>query len=464
MKRKNILISLGQMPAKLDAVKFIGNKFGGGLMLKLANHLAPYHHITIVKWKYNKIDINTIENHDYCPDFKVVDVDDIMSYMEYVKTHDFDAYILGAAVANLMPVNPWKGKFPSHNYKEGDTFDIKFQIAPRIINIVKQYHPKSTLIGFKLSTGCYQDANEVLHESKADLVVYNNAKNLQETALCYKTGLHEWCDRDELPVHIKHLLDCEIGFNVNDYVTKYFLNPSNTFKKLIDVNLNKFFLFKEMEKYVIDDENHGSIFFRDGNEFYTHTRYGKKFASIMSNEMMLDNMTVVENTEKYTQALPIFLHLQKELPQHNYFIHTHKEMRFEKSIPVNYLPPNNSLETTKTIIGYLNKDEKKIVLNSFGHGYFIAYINIEDMINDFSDRNWMYYDPPKRYVNDNSDIFNDILPKGIENCLEVGDNYYEASKITQGLRKYNIDPYTCDKKSHIIHYDLVVAKNCIPII
>jgi len=37
---KKILITLGQIPAKLDAVKYIGNKFQGGLMVKLARELV----------------------------------------------------------------------------------------------------------------------------------------------------------------------------------------------------------------------------------------------------------------------------------------------------------------------------------------------------------------------------------------------------------------------------------------
>jgi len=477
--RKNIMISLGQIPAKLDAVKYVGNRFGGGLMLKLAQELSPYHNITIVKWKYNKIDVKESTNNEYCPDFKIVDVDDIMSYHEYVKKHEYDAYILGAAVANLMPVEPWKGKFPSHNYKEGDTFDIKFKIAPRVINIVKQYHPKSTLIGFKLSTGCYLDANEVLHESKSDLVVYNNPKNLQETILCYKTGLTENVNRIELWKHINNLINVDVDFDVKKYRENIWKDKfpfDELSRNIVDINLNTFFLFKEMEKYVLDEDKHGSIFFRDVRddvtEFYTHSRYNKDFASVMSGEKIDKLKSYKLEKDKYTQALPVFLFLQEELPEHNYFIHTHKPLDIKPDVVCGYLPPNCSIKNAKSIIlnegriggqNHLSKTKNRIAIKSFGHGYFIAYRNIEEMINDFSDRNWMYYDPPKRYINDNSDIFNDILPRGIENCLEIGDNYYH-SKITEGLKRYNIDPYTANSYTYLIPYDILIAKNCIPII
>ena len=47
---KSVLISLGQIPAKLDSVKYIGNKFSGGLMMDLAKKMSPNYKITIVKW------------------------------------------------------------------------------------------------------------------------------------------------------------------------------------------------------------------------------------------------------------------------------------------------------------------------------------------------------------------------------------------------------------------------------
>jgi phosphopantothenoylcysteine synthetase/decarboxylase len=34
-----ILVTLGQIPAKLDAVKYIGNRFSGKSILKIANAL-----------------------------------------------------------------------------------------------------------------------------------------------------------------------------------------------------------------------------------------------------------------------------------------------------------------------------------------------------------------------------------------------------------------------------------------
>ena len=70
-----------------------------------------------------------------------------------------------------------RGKFPSHNYKEGDKFNIEFEIAPRVIDAIKKKYPTSTLIGYKLFDGL---ENELINagwttllESKANVIFCN---------------------------------------------------------------------------------------------------------------------------------------------------------------------------------------------------------------------------------------------------------------------------------------------------
>ena len=59
---KNVLISVGPIPARLDSVKFITNRFKGGLALKTANFLALNEcNVTILKWKFT--DTSSIENN-----------------------------------------------------------------------------------------------------------------------------------------------------------------------------------------------------------------------------------------------------------------------------------------------------------------------------------------------------------------------------------------------------------------
>lgn len=170
----NIAISIGSVPAKLDSVKYISNRFRGGLGLKVAKALYKQynHRLTVFKWKYNLINTSYLN---------VIELEDVLDYKEKLLNYSADAYILSAAVANLMPVKAWEHKFPSHDYNVGDEFDIKFCIAPRIIDEVKQYHPRSTLIGYKLFDGTRDEligaGRKILANSKANVVFANTPQD-----------------------------------------------------------------------------------------------------------------------------------------------------------------------------------------------------------------------------------------------------------------------------------------------
>jgi hypothetical protein len=194
------LVTGGPVHAKLDAVKIVTNKFKGGLMSRLAmdlHLLDEGHHITYLTGKgmanFSDMEMFTTPT--------VIEHDGFESYRQILHdtAKDYDAIILGAAVANIIPVS-WqqspsstelvpvdtKGKFPSHNFKEGDEFQMTWKIAPRIINEVRQYmKPGAHLFGFKLLSGVPENelvtaAYEVLLGSKSATVFANDATNLEE--------------------------------------------------------------------------------------------------------------------------------------------------------------------------------------------------------------------------------------------------------------------------------------------
>ena len=130
---RRILVSGGPVHAYLDAVKLLTNKFKGGRMFALAQQLAcEGADVTYLTTKLNKLDdphgVNVVY-HDGYHDYRRL-------VRELAPQHD--AVILGAAVANLVPVSPWKGKFPSHQYKIGEVFNIPMTVAPRVIDEVKR--------------------------------------------------------------------------------------------------------------------------------------------------------------------------------------------------------------------------------------------------------------------------------------------------------------------------------------
>ena len=189
MRNRKILVTGGPVHAHIDAVKIVTNDFKGGRMAALADSLfeisrgdfsygTPKAEIIYLCKKGSaephseKI---TVLYHNGYDDYR----DKILELAP-----DMDAVILGAAVANLIPENPWEGKFPSHNYSEGEVIHIPFIIAPRVINMVKAVaKPTCHLFGFKLLKGVPHDelieaAYDIVLDSKATCVFANDRNDL----------------------------------------------------------------------------------------------------------------------------------------------------------------------------------------------------------------------------------------------------------------------------------------------
>ena len=180
---KRILVTGGPVHAYLDPVKLVTNRFRGGLMADLANEMAKRgEDVTYLCAKWSEKPGGECGQKSYV---EVVHHDGFDDYSSKVfeMAKGFDAVVLGAAVANLIPANPWKDKFPSHNYKPGDVVDIPFMIAPRVIDRVKAVmKPGAHLFGYKLLSGqpfeeLIRAAYGVLRESGAT-VVFANDPNL----------------------------------------------------------------------------------------------------------------------------------------------------------------------------------------------------------------------------------------------------------------------------------------------
>lgn len=174
---KRIAISAGPIPARLDPVKFITNRFKGGLALVAASYLAkqPDFEVTLVMWKHADM------SHVPGSVKQLVTVDDVFEYYDWfvANANNFDAFVMAAAVANLTPAKPYGQKFPSHLYKPGEEFDIKFMIAPRAIDAIKPLNPRACLIGYKLydepDDGKLADiARHTLKDARANVIFANH--------------------------------------------------------------------------------------------------------------------------------------------------------------------------------------------------------------------------------------------------------------------------------------------------
>lgn len=207
---KEILVTGGPVHAYLDAVKIITNRFKGGLIVELVRDLLQYdaqiHYVCAPKFGGTPPTAHerlTVHEHNGIEDYRKIVLDLAPS---------MDAVILGAAVANLIPRNPIKGKFPSHQYKPGDVIPINFTIAPRIIDAVKDIAPQAHLFGFKLLSGVPHDeliraAYDIVLDARATAVIANDALRLKEKFAVTKERAVQKLDQTELGAWIWEMVN-----------------------------------------------------------------------------------------------------------------------------------------------------------------------------------------------------------------------------------------------------------------
>jgi len=290
IKMKNILISGGPVHAHLDAVKIITNRFKGGLMAATAEQLnaLPDVEVHYLSSKGSVIPgIPTDQLHEH------------FGFHDYMKkvlemAPKFDAVILGAAVCNLILINPFEGKFPSHNYKPGDIIPIDFTIAPRVIDEVKKVAPNTHLFGFKLLSGVpheelIQAAYDIVLESKATCVFANDATDLNTKFAVTKEGAEHKMDYQDVPKFIMDMVNdkyysTELVHNQGKYDI-VLRSKEKKMRSLIDCYRNK---FVEKNGYVF-----GTVAVRlDG------PRWEKPvFLTTARGKNEIEDFTIVENVD-----------------------------------------------------------------------------------------------------------------------------------------------------------------------
>jgi len=102
-----------------------------------------------------------------------------------------DCAIMAAAVLNFIPANPVKGKMSTAGIAEGEIINIPFILAPRVINRMKEWNPKITLIGCKLLSGATHDelieaAYLVVLAARCNAVIANDLSNLKTKHVVYQ--------------------------------------------------------------------------------------------------------------------------------------------------------------------------------------------------------------------------------------------------------------------------------------
>lgn len=215
---KRMLVTGGPVHAYLDAVKVITNRFKGGLMCETAEQLAACG-VEVVYLCAPTVGAQVPKPHKLIEVIAHTGFDDYRDKVARLAP-SMDGVLLGAAVANLVPAAPYKGKFPSHDYKPGDIVDIPFKIAPRVIDDVKKVAPKTQLFGYKLLAGVPHEeliraAYGIVLEAKATAVFANDATKLdQKYAVTKERGVHPLTQAD-LPAWIVEMLEDEYYATMN---------------------------------------------------------------------------------------------------------------------------------------------------------------------------------------------------------------------------------------------------------
>ncbi len=369
----NILITGGPVHAYLDNVKIITNRFKGGLMVGLADKFTGMA-------EDGKIDVHVTylcsESSKHPPTnnrFRtIVYHDGIDDYMEKVLelAPTMDAVVLGAAVANLIPKNKIQGKFPSHNYKEGDIIPIDFTIAPRVIDRVKKVAPNTHLFGFKLLSDVRYDeliraAYGVLLESRAVTVFANDTMDLmQKYAVTKERGVRPLHNND-VP---QWILD-RVGEKYyrtstakTDRVDDRHAKARDALKKIIDKNMSSFLVSEE--GFVFGSA--AMIVSDNGQEFVTTAR-GKNEAATFAYVLSVDHddrKVICGTTKKATLNAPLFEWMFTHLAGVNYILHFHYQR--DDLATLEYATPGTDKDSIRSI--YTNRS-----FNIKGHGCILVF-------------------------------------------------------------------------------------------
>lgn len=397
---KKILITGGPVHAYLDDVKIITNKFKGGLMADLAGKFVamaeelegrritptmatPYDiHVTYLCSK------NSTQpwwadflGGEESPHITCIHHNGIDDYMEKVLAlaPNMDAVVLGAAIANLIPKNKIEGKFPSHNYKEGDTIPIDFTIAPRIIDRVKEVAPNTLLFGYKLLSGV--DYNElvraaygVLLESKAVTVFANDAMDLMlKYAVTKERGVQP-IRNDQVPEWILQRLEEKY------YSTSMEKSHHTILPEMADARdaLNKI-LVTQKSSFIHTDEGFvfgsGALSMGDGKDahgFVTTTR-GKNEVEDYAfvSDVDHDKRKVwIATDKKASLNAPLFDYIFKSFPNVKYILHFHHQRADLQTL--DYATPGTDKDSIREMPGPS--------FNIAGHGCILSHNTIGELL------------------------------------------------------------------------------------
>lgn len=259
---------------------------------------------------------------------------------------------------------PLEGKFPSHDYKPGDSIYMEWQIAPRIIDEVKAHMKKGAhLFGFKLLSGVSKEelvtaAYDIVLESKATMMFANDAKDL---AVVYGVGK----DRSAREILREGWLAEEIVKMVSD---EYY----RTEKRRGTVDATYWLKLQELaEQFKLNfpESQNGMVFgtiaANVGSSGFVTTGRGKRELAEIAFVEEVDHLNRVVYTrgdKKATLNAPLIDHIFKSVPGAKYVVHYHAP---EEGLPnLKWAPPGTMRDSIRKVNGSFNISD---------HGAFLVF-------------------------------------------------------------------------------------------
>jgi len=456
MNSKKIVISCGPIPARLDSVKFITNRFKGGLAFKTAQYFIDRGHdidrsfdVTVIMWKHTKLPYIEGYGTGYWSqdNVHVVTVNDVYEYYDWFKANaaNYDAFIMAAAVANLSPVSPFEGKFPSHNYKVGEEFDIKFCIAPRAIDIIKQVNPRACLIGYKLFDGTENEliraAELTLKESKANVIFANRP----DTAKIRKLALTQ--DGAVIPMNFEeHLAFIRRAIEAEYYQTKV---VPMTEEERNDPDIKTAVAIVKLYEQTFPKYGTVAVPVRQHSKMFVTTSRGHKGEPVLVRDIDHDNRTILASAKATLNAptletVLIYTTLFGEngRPCNKIVVHRHEddplydtshEPQEKTRYAMNYLFPGTFQEvaTIRNLI-LLAGMPTRIVLPHHGDLTLHRVLPV--------DWNWYYEFFPKRYFDKDNEGAKKIA-SAVAEAKKNGEVTLELGSNTTTDCQYAYDPF-----------------------
>lgn len=462
MNTQKIVISCGPIPARLDSVKYITNRFKGGLAFKTAQYLIDKGaDVTVVMWKHTRMPNVGGQYADYWlqENVHIVTVEDVFDYYKWFEEHAaaYDAFILAAAVANLTPSAPFAGKFPSHNYKVGEKFDIQFEIAPRAIDIIKKLNPRACLIGYKLFDAQTDEelieiARHTLADSRANIIFANTPAEAKSRKLAIMP------DHSVIPCDFEEHLEL-INRALRQEYYRTVVEPMTTEESEFPQVRKALAIVKMYEHTFNGFGTAGVPILLPGQTWFATTSRGHKGEPVVVKKIDHINR-IVYASAKATLNAPT---LDRVLSQRNYggiVIHRHDDdPNFQpgpiKDVYVGYLFPGTKEEATTIELAFWHEPKS----NRFRLPYHgdLTFFKWEGV-----DWETYYRDFPARYFSTPEEMQTIIDQHKNGETLEVGANKrscckYAYDPLVRAENAVNVDMAFINDHE----FELVVVKNAI---